>query len=279
MEKALCAIYVVSFLMSIGFGAYGVIVSLYMWSLGISFSGLGFAFGTFGFCMAAAGVLFGAHSDVVGRKRYFVLSLVLMSLVMFLYAHASELLHFLILEGLGGVSTSLSEVIVPTLMTDLTSDLERGEKFGRMGGFRWLGTGLGYFAGGFLSSLMDFSLVFFTVFILDALACLIVMLFVPPYHTTTEEVFSLSLLKEMRPQTKTWFVAQLIGAIATPAVEVIVVPIYLVEYLGVDVRFFGAFMASSYIFLSLTQFSGGKIADKYSRKLILLSHKSSPLSL
>jgi len=267
-KNALYAIYAMSFLTSVGFGAYGIVVSLYMWSLGISFSGLGLAFSMFGISMAAAGTLFGAHSDVVGRKRYLVLSLFMTSATMFLYTQARGLAHFMVLEGLGGISASLRSVIASALITDLTREKERGGKFGGMGGFSWIGTGLGYLAGGLFSGLMSFFWVFVVISLLDIVSCLLVIFFVTPYRVAKKESFRLISLKGLTSQMRVWLAVSFVSALASVPVEVIVIPVYIVEFLGVDRAVFGVFMASSYMALSLTQFLGGNMADKHDRGLI-----------
>jgi len=267
-KNALYAIYAMSLLTSIGFGAFGIVLSLYMWSLGISFSGLGSAFSMFGISMAAAGLIFGAHSDVVGRRRYLVLSLILDSVIMFLYTQANALTHFMVLEGLGGISASLRSVIVPALITDLTREKERGGRFGGIGGFGWIGTGLGYLAGGLFSGLVNFFWVFVVISLLDIVSCLLVILFVSPYRVAKKESFRLISFKGLTPQMRVWLAISFVSALASVPVEVIVIPVYLVEFLGVDRAVFGAFMASSYLALSLTQFLGGNMADKYDRGLI-----------
>jgi len=272
-KSALYAMYAMRFLTSVGFGAYGIVISLYMWSLGVSFSGLGFAFSIFGVSMAAAGLLFGAHSDIVGRKRYLVLSLIMDSVVVFLYTQAKDLVHFIILQGLGGVSASLSSVIVPSLITDITREKERGGKFGGMGGYGWIGIGLGYFIGGLFSSIMSFFWVFILISLLDALSCILVMVFVPSYQIAKKERFDMISLKGVTPHIKTWIIVSFLSALPTGPVEIIVIPVYLVEYLGVDRAIFGVFMAASYIVLSFTQFFGGSMADKHDRRLIFsVSH-------
>lgn len=272
-EKAIYSLYAMSFLSSVGFGAFGIVVCLYMWGLGISFSGLGLALGAFGISMGIAGMFFGARSDIVGRKRYLVLSLVLDSVVMFLYTQAHILTHFVVLEILSGVSVALNGIIVPALVTDLTEDAARGGKFGKMGGFGWLGTGLGYFVGGLLVSLLGFFWVFVSISILDAIACLLILTFIPPCSITTRESFSLSLLKGLTPQAKTWLIASFVGSLSVGPIEAMVIPIYLVGSLGVDAAIFGTFMAAGYAVLSLTQFLGGGMADRYERKTIFtVSH-------
>jgi len=267
-KNALYAMYAMSLLTSIGFGAFGIVLSLYMWSLGISFSGLGSAFSMFGISMAASGLLFGAHSDVVGRRRYLVLSLILDSVIMFLYTQANALAHFMVLEGLGGISASLRSVIVPALITDLTREKERGGRFGGIGGFGWIGTGLGYLAGGLFSGLVSFFWVFVVISLLDIVSCLLVILFVTPYRVTKKESFRLISFKGLTPQMRVWLAVSFVSALASVPVEVIVIPVYLVEFLGVDRAVFGVFMASGYLALSLTQFLGGNMADKYDRGLI-----------
>ena len=179
LRSAILALYMMNFLTSSGFGVFGVIVPLYMRDLGVSFVGLGLAFSVFGIAMGVAGIFFGAHSDTVGRKPYLVLSLALSAIVDLFYTQAKGVVDFVILQALSGVSGSLNGMIVPALMTDLTKETERGRKFGRMGGFGWLGVGVGYFLGGVLSQILGYDFSFIFVSMLTLISCLLILGFVP----------------------------------------------------------------------------------------------------
>jgi len=265
-KSALFALYAVSFLTSVGFGAFGLIVPLYMWGLGVSFSGLGLVFSVFGVAMGIAGIFFGAHSDIVGRKPYLILSLFLNSIVMLLYTQARTLIHFAALQALGGVYMALNNIVVPALITDLTRDAERGRKFGRLGGFGWMGVGLGYFAGGVFSEAVGFHWTFVSVSILGFTSCILVQLFIPSYSLSAGEAFNFSLLRGMPSRLKTWLIITFVTMLTIPPVEAMVIPLYVVGKLGVEKTVFGIFMAASYIMTSFTQFLGGNVADRYSRR-------------
>lgn len=267
-KSGISALYAMSFLTASSFGVFGVVVPLYMRDLGVSFIGLGLAFGVFGIMMGVAGMVFGAHSDIIGRKPYLVLSLGLSAVVNFFYTQATGVVDFVILQALGGVSSSLSGMIVPALITDLTKDVERGRKFGRMGGFGWLGVGLGYFLGGALSQVYGYHLCFIFVSMLSLTSCFLVLLFVPSYHLPSGEPVNLTFVKGFSPNLKTWLLISFITALVMMPVEQMVIPSYVVEPgpLGIDKIVFGTFMSVSYILVSSTQFIGGNLADKYNRR-------------
>jgi DHA1 family solute carrier family 18 vesicular amine transporter 1/2 len=267
-KSGIFALYAMRFLTSSSFGVFGVIVPLYMRDLGVSFTGLGIAFSVFGVMMGVAGIFFGAHSDVVGRKPYLVLSLGLSAVVNFFYTRATGVVDLVILQALSGVSSSLSGMIIPALMTDLTKEVERGRKFGRMGGFGWLGVGLGYFLGGALSQFFGYHLSFIFVSMLSLISCLLVLLYVPSYHLPSQERFNLTFVKGFSPNLKTWLLISFITSLVIGPVEVMVIPSYVVDPgpLGIDKMVFGSFMSIGYIITSSTQFIGGSLADKYNRR-------------
>lgn len=268
VRKAILALYAMNFLTSIGFGAFGVIVPLYMRDIGISFAGLGLAFGVFGIVMGITGMFFGAHSDVVGRKPYLILSLGLRAFTFLLYLNSVSVVDFIVLQALGGVSASLSGAIVPALMTDLTKDAERGRRFGRMGGYGWLGTGSGYFLGGVLSEILGYHASFIFLALLSVISCLLILGFVPSYRLASRERFSLALVKGFSENFKIWLIVGFATALVIGPVEAMVIPTYAVfpGPLGIDKILFGSFMSIGYILTSSTQFIGGSLADKYSRR-------------
>ncbi len=278
VRKAIFALYAMNFLTSVGFGAFGIIVPLYMRDSGVSFVGLGLAFGVFGIAMGIAGMFFGAHSDIVGRKPYLVLSLAFRAITFLFYINAVSVVDFIILQALSGVSTSLSGAIVPALMTDLTKDAERGRKFGRMGGYGWLGTGSGYFVGGVLSQVLGYQASFIFLSLLSAISCLLVLGFVSSYHLAARERFSLALVKGFSTNFKIWLLVGFVTSLVIGPVEAMVIPAYAVfpGPLGIDKILFGSFMSVGYILTSSTQFIGGSLADKYNRrKLASLFYLSS----
>ncbi|MFQ6064396.1 MAG: MFS transporter [Candidatus Bathyarchaeia archaeon] len=270
VRSAIAALYVTNFFTSSGFGVFGVVVPLYMRDLGVSFVGLGLAFSVFGIVMGVAGMFFGAHSDIVGRKPYLVLSLALSAAVNFFYTQARSAVDFVILQALSGVSASLNGLIVPALITDLTKEQERGRKFGRLGGLGWLGVGLGYFLGGALSQILGYASSFIFVSILQLISCLLILGFVPSYRMPSEERFNITFIKGISPNLKVWLLISFVTALAIGPVEAMVIPSYAVEPgpLGIDKLIFGTFMSVSYILVSSTQFIGGTLADKYSRRTL-----------
>lgn len=273
-RSAIFALYAMNFLTSSSFGAFGVIMPLYMRDVGVSLAGLGLAFGVFGIVAGAAGMFFGAHSDIIGRKPYLVLSLVLRAIVTLLYTQATSVVGFVILQAVSGISMSLSSAIVPALMTDLTKESERGRRFGGMGGFGWIGTGLGYFLGGALSQIFGYSVSFTFLSVLAMVSCLLVLMFVPSPHKLAGERFNLTLVRGFSSNLKIWFLVSIASSLVIGPVEAMVIPLYVVEPgpLGMDKMFFGTFMSISYILSSSTQFIGGSLADRYSkRKLASLS--------
>lgn len=267
-RSAIFALYAMNFLTSSTFGAFGVIMPLYMRDVGVSLAGLGLAFGVFGIVAGIAGIFFGAHSDSVGRKPYLVLSIGLRAVVWLLYTQATSLVGFAILNGLNGVSTSLSGAIVPALITDLTKESERGRKFGGLGGLGWLGTGLGYFLGGAVSQILGYNISFTFLFILTLISCLLILVFVPSYHMPSGERFKLTLVKGFSSNLKILFVISIATALVIGPVEAMVIPLYSVAPgpLGIDKMVFGTFMSIGYILSSSAQFIGGNLADKHNRR-------------
>jgi MFS family permease len=267
-RSAILALYAMNFLNSATFGAFGVISALYIRDVGVSLAGLGLAFGIFGIVAGVAGMFFGAHSDKVGRKPYLVLSLGLRAIVWLLYTQATNLAGFAILNGLNGVSTSLSGAIVPALITDLTKESERGRRFGGMGGLGWLGTGLGYFIGGAVSQFLGYSVSFTFLFILTLISCTLILIFVPAYRMPSQERFKLTLVKGFSSNLKILFVVSIATALVIGPVEAMVIPLYAVAPgpLGIDKMVFGTFMSIGYIISSSAQFIGGNLADRHSRR-------------
>lgn len=185
----------------------------------------------------------------MGRRPYLILSLAMSTIVTLLFTQARSLLHFAILQVIGGISSSLYNIIVPALLTDLTKDIERGGRFGRLGGFGWLGSGIGYLVAGIILATIGFFSAFIFVAMLSLVACIIVQLFVFSYHLPSKEVFTPAMLKGWSASFKTLLVTLIFLQLTIFAVEGMVIPIYVVDALKVDRVIFGGLMATSYIII------------------------------
>lgn len=84
----------------------------------------------------------------------------------------------------------------------------------------------------------------------------------------SRERFNFALVRGVSSNLKIWLMISFVTALAIGPVEVMVIPSYAVEPgpLGIDKIVFGTFMSVSYIIVSSTQFIGGNLADKYSRR-------------
>ncbi len=79
----------------------------------------------------------------------------------------------------------------------------------------------------------------------------------------------MALTTGISPNLKIWLLISFVTALVIGPVEVIVIPLYAVKPtgpLGIDKIVFGTFMSVGYVLTSSTQFIGGNLADKYSRR-------------
>lgn len=141
----------------------------------------GIIIGLFGIVSSICQTFTGRLSDKTGKRRMFViLGLVIFMVANFMYTQAHSYLFLLIIRAAQGIGAAFTVTATVALISELSSNENRGGNMGIYNSFRLIGFGIGPLASGALLESGPYSLPFFgdingfkAAFVLAATAALI----------------------------------------------------------------------------------------------------------
>ena len=145
-------------------------------SLGTSFSGLQWVVDAYALTLAALLLTSGSLADLFGRRRLYVIGLVLFSLASLLCGLASSSLLLQLSRGLQGVGGAIMFSVSLALLADAFRGKDRGVAFGVWGAITGLAVAIGPLLGGALTSGLSWRWIFFVNLPIGAFAVVICVL-------------------------------------------------------------------------------------------------------
>jgi len=252
-------------------GTLSPIWPIYIVQLGSTMAELGFIFSVASIAASALQIPSGMLSDRFGRKWLHALGVLLGVLPPLMYGYAGRWLELLPLSVLAGISTGLTTSIRWTVVADISSD-EMAKAYSWTIAGMLTGVTVGPFLGGFISDLYGIKSAFTVCFILYSATLLLSILLretksepkegPPPVPTDDQN----SLLKIALIFSATNIIQGLGFYLTTP-----ISPIFITTKFNIDYTRLGIIYAlGSGLPSILIQFPGGKIADVYSRKKLII---------
>lgn len=159
-QRTLTFIIVIIFLMSIGEGAVTPAIPLHGTALGASYRQLGFFMTGYSFAYTLMTVTAGMISDLMGRKRVLLLSIVLSAIASLGYCYAATPSAILCFRTLEGASRGILWPIAEAIVADNTAVDFRSKVMGRFTGAYGLGSVTGTLSGGYIMEYFHVSAVF-----------------------------------------------------------------------------------------------------------------------
>jgi MFS family permease len=148
-----------------------VIIPLYAKSLGASLFQASIMVGIFYGVNAVFGVIMGSLSDILGRRKPFLISSSIGTVVVFLLIAFTEIPLLLILSmGLFGVITAAFLPCMMGMISEISSKAEKGKNMGLLNTSTSLGWAGGSFLGGFVAGQFNFQITFISGCIIAIIA-------------------------------------------------------------------------------------------------------------
>ncbi|HEY9576138.1 MAG TPA: MFS transporter, partial [Pseudobacillus sp.] len=150
-KKALPILFVVMFLVMVGFGIIIPVLPFYAENIGASPTQLGLLMAVYSLMQLLFAPMWGRISDRIGRKPVIMIGILGLSLSFFLMGLSSALWMLFAARVIGGI---LSAANMPTVMAyaaDITTPEERGKGMGIIGAATGLGLIFGPAIGGVFS--------------------------------------------------------------------------------------------------------------------------------
>ncbi|MEL7565988.1 MAG: MFS transporter [Dehalobacterium sp.] len=158
--KSLRSIGILIFLVSVGEGMTAPAIPLLGNNLGASYSLIGFFMTGYSLTYGIMTILSGRLSDILGRKKILLFSVIICFLASLGYCFAATPHALLVFRTLEGMSRGILWVVLEAILADNTEPLNRGKESGRFTTFYGIGAMLGCVLGGLLMEYYSLTTVF-----------------------------------------------------------------------------------------------------------------------
>jgi MFS transporter, DHA1 family, multidrug resistance protein len=150
-KKALPILFLVMFLVMVGFGIIIPVMPFYAEEIGANPTQLGLLMAVYSLMQLLFAPMWGRVSDRIGRKPVIMIGILGLSLSFFLMAISSELWMLFAARIIGGLLSSANMPTVMAYVADITSEEDRGKGMGIIGASVGLGFIFGPAIGGIFS--------------------------------------------------------------------------------------------------------------------------------
>jgi MFS family permease len=164
-----------------------IIVPLYATSLGANLFQASILVGVFYGVNSIAAVIIGSLSDIMGRRQPFLISSSIGTAVVFLLIAFTEIPMLLILMmGLFGVITASFLPCMMGLISEISSQAEKGRNMGLLNTSTSLGWAGGSFLGGIIAQQFSFQITFYSGCVIAVIAAALTIFALKETKTTTD---------------------------------------------------------------------------------------------
>ncbi len=150
-KRALPVLFLVMFLVMVGFGIIIPVLPFYAEEIGASPTQLGLLMAVYSVMQLLFAPMWGRISDRIGRKPVMIIGIAGLALSFFLMALSTELWMLFVARIIGGFLSSANMPTVMAYVADITSEEDRGKGMGIIGAAVGLGFILGPAIGGIFS--------------------------------------------------------------------------------------------------------------------------------
>ncbi|WP_226086278.1 MFS transporter [Mesobacillus sp. S13] len=221
-KKALPILFLVMFLVMVGFGIIIPVIPFYAEEIGATPTQLGLLMAVYSLMQFLFAPMWGRISDRIGRKPVIMIGILGLSLSFFLMALSTELWMLFAARIIGGFLSSANMPTVMAYVADITSEEDRGKGMGIIGA----AVGLGFIFGPAIGGVFSQSSLS-TPFFLAGATSLITFLFVTfvlkeslsPEQRNNQEKERTSLLKALNGPLSMLFLLQLFVSLSLAGLE------------------------------------------------------------
>ena len=174
-KKALPILFLVMFLVMVGFGIIIPVLPFYAEEIGASPTELGWLMAVYSLMQLLFAPMWGKISDRIGRKPVIAIGIAGLSLSFFITAVSTELWMLFAARIVGGILSSANMPTVMAYVADITNEENRGKGMGIVGAATGLGFIFGPAIGGMFSK-MSLTLPFYVAGTTAAVTFLLVLI-------------------------------------------------------------------------------------------------------
>jgi len=255
----------------LGVGIIGPLLPLYAETIGATGIWLGIIFGGFSVSRAIVMPFAGRLSDRWGRKLFLGTGLFTYAVLSFGYIWANDVAALALVRFLHGISAGMILPIAQAYVGDISPQGEEGRWMGYFNATFFMGFGTGPLMGGFLTDLFGFPATFSIMGGLNFLAFLGVAVFLPEVkhrEVLASHQSSLTRIAASR-MVRGLFTFRVAFSIGRGTFATFL-PIFAGLYLGLSPSHIGVLVATNILLMALLQIYGGQLADRYSRRALVI---------
>ena len=256
----------------LGMGIVLPFMPIYARTLGATGITIGIFFASFPLAQMVFMPMIGRLSDRHGRKMFMALGLFGSSLLSLWYVYAPNMLYLTLGRFLQGAAVALTLPIATAYVGDIAPPEKRGTLMGIFNLSMTSSIGLGPLVGGWLSDQYGMEFSFYWMCLLNALACVLVLILLPKSHpaerATTRQASYRQLLA--RPRVKGLALYRVVNTIQM-GLWFSFLPLLGTEILQLNHTRIGWALACYMLVSSLVQVPFGRMADRFSKRLLIIT--------
>jgi len=255
----------------LGSGIVVPLLPVYAESMGASGIWLGVIFAAFAISQAALMPLAGRLSDRHGRKLFISVGLLIYAALSFVYIWSNSIIGLIFLRLAQGAAGALIAPIAQSYIGDLSPRGEEGKWMGFTNAAFFAGWGIGPLLGGVVSTTLGMNAAFIAMGGLNLIACLLTFIMLPEssqrrVKTATQAAYRKIAASHIMQGISLWRLTYAIGMSAF----LCFLPVYGSLHLGMSTMETGILLTTSNLLLTAMQFYFGKLADRFSRRSLVI---------
>ncbi len=257
------------FTSTLGMGVVSPLLPLYVRDMGATGIWIGVIIAAYSISNSVFTPIAGYLSDKQGRKLFLFAGLFAYSIISLGYVWAGSVNQIILVRLLQGIAGALTFPIAMAYVGDLSPEGEEGKWMGYASAAFFSGFGIGPFIGGVLTEHFSVTTTFYTMGILNLLAALITLAFLPETsRRKAAEGTAQPSFKEMSANNmvRGLFSLRLAQALARGSIFTFL-PVFA-AMLGLSISLIGILLTVNILSITLLTPIGGLLADKFDRKTL-----------
>jgi len=215
--------------------------------------------------------IIGRLSDRRGRKRFICIGLLLYSLISLGYIWADNVSQLTLVRFIQGAAGAMILPIAQAYIGDIAPEGEEGTWMGYFNAAFFTGFGIGPLMGGALTDHFGMAAAFYSMGGLNLLAFLVAIFLLPEISRRKIEATPRLSFKEIGTSgiVKGLFSFRLTFSLGLGTL-ICFLPIFAILHIGLSPTLTGILLAVNILIMSLLQLHAGKIADRFSRRVLVI---------
>ena len=254
----------------LGSGIVVPLLPLYAESLGASGLWLGVIFAAFPISRILTTPVFGRLSDRKGRKPFISIGLLAYGIVSFGFIYTNTVFQLVLMRFLHGLAGALILPIAQAYVGDISPPGEEGKWMGYANAAFFSGFGFGPLMGGVLSEHLGIDVAFLAMGVLSLLAFTITIFFLPEIKPKQSATYSPSFREMSRSGMIVGLFTFRLTLTLGRTIFFIFLPILAANSLGLRPSLVGILLAVYILLMSLLGIPSGRIADRLSRRFLVV---------